>query len=77
VLVVPLSLRYTCVAKKRRRRIEFLDFMNDIVAAWPDTAIHVVLDNLNTLKPRNDRWLEPHPNVISFTPTRAPRRKIC
>jgi len=29
--------------------------MNDIVAAHADTAIHVILDNLNTHKPRNDR----------------------
>jgi transposase len=46
--------------------------MNDIVAAWPDTSIHIVLDNLNTHKPRNDRWLKLHPNVtFHFTPTRA------
>lgn len=58
--------------KTRRRRIEFLDFMNDIVAGHPDTAIHVVLDNLNTHKPKNDRWLKRHPNVhFHFTPTRA------
>jgi|SRR5580658_3086715 transposase len=59
--------------KTRRRRVEFLDFMNDIVAAYPtDTAIHVVLDNLNTHKPKNDRWLKRHPNVrFHFTPTRA------
>jgi transposase len=60
--------------KSRRRRIEFLDFMNDIVAAYADTdtAIHVVLDNLNTHKPSNDRWLKRHPNVhFHFTPTRA------
>jgi hypothetical protein len=38
--------------KRRRRRIEFLDFMNEIAAAYPDTAIHVVLDNLNTHKPK-------------------------
>src|SRR5664279_1091169 len=44
--------KVTAAHKKRRRRIEFLDFMNDIVAAWPDKAIHVVLDNLNTHKPR-------------------------
>jgi hypothetical protein len=37
--------------------------MNDIVAAHADTAIHVILDNLNTHKPRNDRWLRRHPNV--------------
>jgi len=46
--------------------------MNDIVAAHADTAIHVILDNLNTHKPRNDRWLKRHPNVhFHFTPTRA------
>src|SRR5215207_6089209 len=32
----------------RRRRVEFLDFMNKIVADHPDRDIHVVLDNLNT-----------------------------
>ena len=64
--------KVTAAHKKRRRRVEFLDFMNDIVAAWPDTVIHVVLDNLNTHKPRNDRWLKRHPNVhFHFTPTRA------
>jgi len=58
--------------KKRRRRVEFLGFMNDIVALYPDTAIHVVLDNLNTHKPKNDRWLKRHPTVrFHFTPTRA------
>ena len=64
--------KVTAAHKTRRRRIEFLDFMNDIVAAHADTAIHVILDNLNTHKPRNDRWLRRHPNVhFHFTPTRA------
>jgi DDE superfamily endonuclease len=54
------SGKVTAAHKKRRRRVEFLDFMNDIVAAYPDTAIHVVLDNLNIHKPRNDRWLKSH-----------------
>jgi hypothetical protein len=49
--------------KRRRRRIEFLEFMNEIVAAYPDTAIHVVLNNLNTHKPKSDRWLKRHPNM--------------
>jgi hypothetical protein len=35
----------------RRLGVEFLDFMNDIVAAYADTAIHVVLDNLNSIAP--------------------------
>jgi transposase len=64
--------KVTAAHKKRRRRVEFLDFMNDIVAAYPDIDIHVVLDNLNTHKPKNDRWLALHPNVhFHFTPTRA------
>jgi transposase len=64
--------KITAAHKTRRRRIEFLDFMNDIVAAHAGSAIHVVLDNLNTHKPRNDRWLRRHPNVhFHFTPTRA------
>ena len=54
----------------RRRRREFLDFMNEIVAANPNREIHVVLDNLNTHKPKEDRWLKRHPNVqLHFTPT--------
>jgi len=62
----------TVAHKKRRRRIEFLDFMNDIVARHADTAIHVILDNLNTHKPKVDRWLARHRNVqFHFTPTHA------
>ena len=46
--------------------------MNQIVAAYPDKELHVVLDNLSTHKPKNDRWLKRHPKVhFHFTPTRA------
>jgi len=34
----------------RRRRREFLDFMNEIVAEHPDEEIHVIMDNLSTHK---------------------------
>lgn len=55
---------------QRRRRREFLDFMNDIVAENPHREIHVILDNLSTHKPKRDRWLKLHPNVhLHFTPT--------
>jgi transposase len=58
--------------KKRRRRIEFLAFMNEVTAAYAGKPLHVVLDNLNTHKPKNDRWLRGHPNVkFHYTPTRA------
>ncbi len=57
---------------RRRRRREFLDFMNRIVAQYPEQELHVVLDNLNTHKPRHDRWLSRHPNVhFHYTPTHA------
>src|SRR5271165_3686588 len=52
---------------RRRRRVQFLDFMNGIVAAYPERNIHVILhvilDNLNTHKPKHDRWRERHQNV--------------
>lgn len=55
---------------RRRRRVEFLDFMNRIVAAHPGREIHVILDNLSTHKPKRERWLARHPNVrFHFTPT--------
>jgi transposase len=55
-----------------RRRREFLDFMNSVVDIYPETELHVVLDNLNTHKPKHDRWLAKHPNVhFHYTPTHA------
>ena len=54
----------------RRRRREFLDFMNDVIAEHGEKEIHVILDNLNTHKPKQDRWLARHPNVhFHFIPT--------
>lgn len=57
---------------RRRRRKEFLDFMNRVVAQYPDRQLHVILDNLNIHKPKHDRWLARHPNVyFHYTPTHA------
>jgi transposase len=56
----------------RRRRVEFLDFMNQLVGDYPDQELHVILDNLNTHKPKNDMWLKRHPKVkFHYTPTSA------
>lgn len=56
----------------RRRRVEFLDFMNNIVVEYTDKEIHVVLDNLSTHKPKRDMWLNRHKNVhFHYTPTHA------
>ena len=46
--------------KKRRRRKEFLDFMDEVVAAYPKRRLEVILDNLNTHK-KNEEWLARHP----------------
>ena len=56
----------------RKRRREFLDFMNRVVNETPDREIHVVLDNLSTHKPKHDRWLARHKNVhFHYTPTHS------
>jgi DDE superfamily endonuclease len=47
---------------KRRRRVEFLDFMTSVTAAFPGRKLHVILDNLNTHK-KNEPWLKANPNV--------------
>ena len=59
--------------RHRRRRREFLDFMNEVIGAYdPGQVIHVILDNLSTHKPKHDRWLARHHHVhFHFTPTRA------
>ncbi len=57
---------------KRRRRREFLQFMNEVLTDYGHREIHVILDNLNTHKPKKDRWLAKHENVhFHFTPTHA------
>jgi transposase len=55
----------------RKRRREFLHFMNELVAGHSrEVELHVILDNFKTHKPKHDRWLQRHPNVhFHFTPT--------
>jgi len=70
-LEVATGLVHTGHYRHRRRR-EFLDFMNRIVPLYPDKELHVILDNLNTHKPKHDRWLSRHPRVrFHYTPTHA------
>jgi hypothetical protein len=52
---------------KRRRREEFLAFMNRVVAQHAGKEIHVILDNLSTHKPKRDMWL----NGASFDQVRG------
>jgi transposase len=64
--------RVTGMQTKRKRREEFLAFMNEVVAAYPNQEIHVVLDNFSTHKPKHDLWLSRNPSVhFHFTPTHA------
>jgi len=55
-----------------KRREEFLQFIDQIVADPPaDRQLHVILDNYCTHK-KCDAWLAVHPNVhFHFTPTSA------
>jgi len=43
--------------------------MNRLVAGYPGRELHVILDNLNTHKPKHDGWLARQKNVhIHFAP---------
>jgi transposase len=57
---------------QRKRREEFLQFMDQIVVeTLPEQELHVILDNYGTHK-KCDTWLAQHPNVhFHFTPTSA------
>jgi len=57
---------------QQKRRLEFLAFMDQVLAGLPgDREIHVILDNY-CIQKRNDEWLAAHPNVhFHFTPTSA------
>jgi transposase len=58
----------------RRRRREFLHIMNQVTRDHPRKVIHVILDNLNTYKPKRNLWSKRHPNGhFYFTPTGASR----
>ena len=55
---------------QRRKRVQFLDFMNRVVSAHPHREIHVIVDNLSTHKPK--LWVARHKNVhFHFIPTHA------
>jgi len=57
---------------QRRRRVEFLDFMNQVIRAHSGREVHVILDNLSTHKPKRDMWLARHKNVhFHYIPTHA------
>jgi len=59
--------------KQRRTSVDFLGFMNDVVAAFPQRDLHVILDNLNIHKNEAaQEWLNRHPRVrFHHTPPHA------
>lgn len=59
--------------RNRRTSMNFLRFMNDVVRAYPNRELHVVVDNLNIHKNQAARrWLGRHPRVhFHYTPTHA------
>jgi transposase len=59
--------------RNRRTSLNFLRFMNDVVRAYPNRKLHVVVDNLNIHKNEAARrWLSRHQQVrFHYTPTHA------
>src|SRR6202142_3236846 len=59
--------------KQRRTSVNFLRFLKDVVEAFPERDLHMVLDNLNIHKNQSaQRWLKLHPHVrFHYTPTHA------
>src|SRR6516162_4485771 len=59
--------------KQRRTSVNFLRFLKNVVAAFPERDLHMVLDNLNIHKNQAaQRWLKLHPRVhFHYTPTHA------
>ena len=58
---------------RRKRRDEFLDFLDRLVAAYPGQTLHLILDNLSThlLGPEHP-WRRRNPLVhFHFTPTHS------
>lgn len=59
--------------KQRRTSVNFLRFMEEVAAVFPERDLHVILDNLNIHKNEAARrWLRRHPRVhFHHTPTHA------
>jgi len=63
----------TAWVNRTRKAVDFVSFMDKVVAAYPSQRLHVVLDNLNThCKGPIQQWLQAHPQVsFHYTPTHA------
>jgi transposase len=65
--------RATTWVNKTRKAVDFVRFMDQVAAAYPDKRLCVVMDNLNTHKGKLAQdWLARHPKVtFHYTPTHA------
>jgi transposase len=65
------QVRAQCFPRKRRE--EFLQFLDSVTACHPGKEIHIILDNLSVHKLKPDHpWIKRHPTVrFHFTPTHA------
>lgn len=74
-MIAALEIATGRVAHVRNRRtsVNFLRFMNDVVRAYRNQELHVVVDNLNIHKNEAARrWLGRHKQVMfHYTPTHA------
>ena len=63
----------TTWVNKTRKTVDFLTFMDQVVAEYPDQRLCVVMDNLNTHKGNAAKqWLQDNPQVsFHYTPTHA------
>ena len=66
----PETGRWTYAVRERRRAAEFLDFLELLLAAYPDRPLLLVLDNAGIHKARAvGAWLAEHPRVeLLFLP---------
>lgn len=65
--------KVTAHVRDRRTSVDFLTFMEDVVQAYPQRELHVVLDNLNIHKnAAAQEWLHAHSRVhFHYIPTHA------
>jgi transposase len=63
--------KVTTAMKPRHRHQEFLAFLKQVVKAYPDQELHLVMDNYAAHKRKEVRdWLTANPRVqVHFTPT--------
>ena len=69
--VVTGQVKAKCFPRKRRE--EFLGFLDTVTAGHEGKEIHIILDNLSIHKLKPDHpWVKKHPHVhFHFTPTQA------